>query len=1013
MSEAATTLPERVRGRPVPAPGRIAAAAALVGAAALAVQCALVEGETAFLEAHLLSALARSTTYRVEPGPSEAIAFPRAGPYDLRLGYARVPEFVERLRANGFRVEEQARLSPQALALARAGLRPPHREKAAAGLEILDRRGRALFAATYPAGTYSGFEAVPWPVVDALLFVENRELLAADRPSLNPAIEWDRFGRAVLHYARHELGLGGAVPGGSTLATQMEKYRHSPGGITGSPVEKLRQIASASLSAYRDGPGTLEARRAIVADYLNSIPLAAVAGEGEVIGLGSGLEAWYGADFEAVKAELRALGEDGSRPSEAQARAYRQVLSLLLAARRPTYYLIGDPAGLAARTDGYLRLLAASGRISPELRDRALAVRLEPPGAGPRNRPPAQTGNRPYDPARTRLAALLGVSAYELDRFDLVAQSSLDRHAQEAATRILRELRDPRRAAAAGLRAPRLLDRGDPSGVVYALTLYERTPGLDLLRVQADNLEQPLDVNEGTKLDLGSTAKLRTLATYLELVAELHERFSRRSREELRRIEVDPSDRLGRFVVDQLRAEPALGLPALLDEAMARRYSASPGERFFTGGGVHTFANFRREDNGRVMSVREAFRDSVNLVFVRLMRDIVHHHLFASPERARLLRDPDDPTRQELLRRFADREGRVFLQRFRRELERGGSKPLLDRVSEGVRLSPLRLAVLVRSLRPEASFEEFAAEMRARLRGSARSERKLRELYEAHAPGRFSLSDRGYLARVHPLELWLAAYLERHPQASQAEVEAASVQERIDVYRWLFSPRRRKAQDLRIRTLLEIEAFEAIHEQWRRLGYPFETLVPSYATAIGASADRPAALAELVGIIAGGGVRAPTARILELRFGEGTPYETSLVRPPGEGRRVLRPEVAEALRHALVETVERGTARRAFHALRAADGGFLEIGGKTGTGDHRLKRFAPGARLLEARPVNRTATFAFLIGDRYYGVVTAYVAGPRAARYRFTSALPVQIFKQVAPELLAALGEPLAAPTGG
>ena len=58
---------------------------------------------------------------------------------------------------------------------------------------------------------------------------------------------------------------------------------------------------------------------------------------------------------------------------------------------------------------------------------------------------------------------------------------------------------------------------------------------------------------------------------------------------------------------------------------MERRYSASPAERFFTGGGVHTFANFKREDNGKVPTVREALRDSVNLAFVRLMRDIVDH----------------------------------------------------------------------------------------------------------------------------------------------------------------------------------------------------------------------------------------------------------------------------------------------------------------------------------------------------------------------------------------------------
>jgi hypothetical protein len=46
-----------------------------------------------------------------------------------------------------------------------------------------------------------------------------------------------------------------------------------------------------------------------------------------------------------------------------------------------------------------------------------------------------------------------------------------------------------------------------------------------------------------------------------------------------------------------------------------------------------------------------------------------------------------------------------------------------------------------------------------------------------------------------------------------------------------------------------MEAFVEIHTAWKRVGYPFGYLVPSFATAIGSSADRPAALAELVGII--------------------------------------------------------------------------------------------------------------------------------------------------------------------
>ena len=45
---------------------------------------------------------------------------------------------------------------------------------------------------------------------------------------------------------------------------------------------------------------------------------------------------------------------------------------------------------------------------------------------------------------------------------------------------------------------------------------------------------------------------------------------------------------------------------------MRRTYSASPWERFFTGGGLHQFANFNPDHNGRTMSVarRSAIRST-------------------------------------------------------------------------------------------------------------------------------------------------------------------------------------------------------------------------------------------------------------------------------------------------------------------------------------------------------------------------------------------------------------------
>ncbi|MGH7338766.1 MAG: transglycosylase domain-containing protein, partial [Myxococcota bacterium] len=115
------------------------------------------------------------------------------------------------------------------------------------------------------------------------------------------------------------------------------------------------------------------------------------------------------------------------------------------------------------------------------------------------------------------------------------------------------------------------------------------------------------------------------------------------------------------------------------------------------------------------------------------------------------------------------------------------------------------------------------------------------------------------------------------------------------------------------------------------------------------------------------------------------------------------PEVCAVLQRALVSTVEGGTAARARGALRHADGSPATVGGKTGTGDHRYKVMARGQRVLEERPVSRSATFVFLVDDRFFGVLTAVVTGPEAGRYHFTSSLPVQIFTALMPEVLPVL----------
>lgn len=996
--------------------------ALLLAVLALLGWTAVDEYRTSSLQAHYLSALAGKLTFEVEPGPSDAIVYPGAGPYDQRLGYAQLPRYVDKLRSQGYEVTAQARMSPKLLDLRDSGLSAVYHEKDETGLALADCHGQTLYAQRFPQRVYGRFEDLPPRLVDSLLFIENRELLDPDHPKRNPAIEWDRFTLAVLTQARHLVDDSHRAPGSSTLATQIEKYRHSPEGRTDSGKEKLRQMASASVRAYLDGEDTRAVRRQIALRYLNTVPLSAQPGFGEVNGIGDGLWAWYERDFDEVNRLLREPVETpapGTPPHRAlafkeallpqQALAYKQALSLMIAQRRPSHYLVQGEADLNALTNSYLRLLTEAGIIPKALRDAALPIELKLRTLAPQEVQGSFIDRKAATAVRGKLASALDIArAYDLDRLDLRATTSLDGPVQRTATELLRSLRKPEAAKAAGLYGFRLLNEGDDTDkLVFSFTLFERGAGANLLRVQTDNVDQPFDLNEGARLDLGSTAKFRTLVTYLELVAELHSKWSVLSPEALSAQPVHPKDQIARWARDYLLHTPGASLKAMLDAAMERSYSGSPGETFFTGSGAHHFENFEPEEDHQTFTVREALKHSVNLAFVRLMRDVVHRVMSPSAEASEaLLEDRDDPARKEYLSRFADQEGREFVRRFYRKYRGKSAGEAEDLLLQAHKHTPVRLAAAFFELEPQADAEDLGEFMQRHLgSGKALDEKVLQTLYAKYGPDRWSLADRGYLAGLHPLELWVVGHLRRHPDASLSEVIEQSREQRQDVYAWIFKTRHKGAQDTRIRNLLEQEAFAEILRRWQRLGYPFETLTPSYASALGASGDRPAALAELMGIIVNHGVRLPVVRVPSLQFGADTPYETRLKALPAAGERLLPAEVADTVRDALAGVVEGGTARRLQGSFVRKDGSAVQVGGKTGTGDHRFIVSGKGGRVISSRVVTRTGAFVFYIGDRYFGTIVAYVHEPYAAHYKFTSAMPAQLLKAMVPALLPLLNE--------
>jgi membrane peptidoglycan carboxypeptidase len=931
-------------------------------------------------------------TYQVQNGAASQINFPPEGPFDQRFGYSQLAGWSSTLQRSGFKITAQSQFSDHLQRYTDFGFTPPYLEKNRAGLSINGCQQEPMYNAQTPAMQFTQLQQIAPLIIQSLLFVEDRTLLTPEHISANPVLNLPRLGAAVWSQLQRAAGIPAAAAGGSTLATQLEKYRHSPQGFTSDIADKFRQLVSASVRAYQHGVDTRLSRQKIVLDYINTVPLAATATYGEVNGMAEGLYAWFGADPAKVNQLLRQQAPF----TDAQGLALKQVMALIIAQRRPSYYLVQGRADLEQLSNRHLNLMQQQGVIPTELAAKAIQQRLTFNG---KPAPAALQGEdfKAVTMVRTRLSQLLGQSLYQLDRLDLSSKTTLHNQLQRSVSHHLRQLNTHQGAEQAGLFADKLLRSGQQSKVKYSFTLYQSTDNGNKVRVQTDNTDQPFDMNDSSKLELGSTAKLRVLITYLEIIAELHRLYSEENANTLQFLNIAPQDNLTSWSVTYLTNNPGARLDTMLQAALDRRYSADPKESFYTGGGLHTFNNFRKEENAMNPSIAEALQQSVNLPFVRLLQDIVNYSIYHGENSSyQLLADDDNPRRDQYLRRFADREGTTFIRRFWQKYKDKTAEQRLQLYISSSRQTPERLAVAHLYMQPNTAPAQFAQLMQQQFGGAGTDSKDWMKLYDKYQPDAFNLPDRAYLSRSHPLELWLLAYLNRTPAATLQSAIADSSDTRQQVYQWLFKTRFRSARDNRIRNMLEIEAFWDLHQRWQRLGYPFDYLVPSLATALGSSGDRPAALAELIGIIINNGKRLPSIRIDALAFATATPYQTEFERQAAQAQQLIDPEVAAAVRNALQQVVEVGTGRRLQSAYTTTE---LVIGGKTGTGDNRLVQLNAKGQHVSSRALNRTATFAFYLGYQHFGVLTAYVPDADAEQFSFTSALPLQVMNSMAPIL--------------
>ena len=992
-------------------------AAPLVVASAVGVGLLHQEHESSALQSDFFGALADQSHHIITTDLNAVDITAPLGPYDQRLGYTAFPEISATLEDRGYVLTSKATGQTaswhQFDFLPAINLFPIYDEKNQAGLSIIDSENINIHKAAYPAHVYPSFDDIPELVVKSLLYVENREQLEDTQDSRNYAIEWDRKINAVLQQVYKKIGLGGDGSGGSTLAEQLEKLRHSDGGRTNGMVDKATQVFTASARAYaQDRNSTLESRKTAVAGYINAVPLSGYAGFGEVIGMADGLAVWFDTnvdDFNTIMHMPEADLSDAEWGLKAQ--YYRQTLALIMAVQRPTVYLRKDKTILDGRIDRYLPSFERAGIISTELKERALTMRLD---WAEKINPDllAKEPEKSINLVRSNLLEELRLkSVHDFDRMDIDAESTIDYRATQRVNAVLHDLADPLTVHGESVVGTRMVKPESADEIQYTFTLYESVGDMNYLRVQTDNRDDEFNLNEDSMLELGSTAKFRTIITYLENTLEVFRKYKNTLSEDLPQLSERQMDEDGitTWVFDYLQGDDLdieRNETLMLNAAMDRVYSARNNASFYTGGGRHRFDNFMSRDNWREVSVREALEDSINLPFIRMMEDIVHYTIYNKLEGVDLAvyDDFEHPDREKYLDRFILHDAVGHFTKIYKRYKNLDSEQVRDRIFAQLReeTPPAHLAATHRYIYPDASLEEFSvflAEHTGEKYQSQLGEVAYESLHRRYAKAEYDINDRAYITGIHPIELWMAARLIENPAATWTELRRGAVNLAPEIYTWLKKSNNERLKTRHVYTMLEQDAFVELQKNWKAKGFPFQRLIPSFATAIGVSGDTPSALASLMGVVVNAGKRLPNAEFTRVSLGKDTPYERNYTFAPDRTETVLDPQIAAIVKENLENVVQNGTGRRAKKAITFSNGLSWPVGGKTGTGDNRIEYMDEHGRVTISTARNRTATFVFTFGDKYYGSIVAYAPGEESEKEDFTSSLPVQAFKQIMGEI--------------
>jgi hypothetical protein len=99
----------------------------------------LYELKTNEIEATFFSWYSQDMNWNVDKGKNNRIVFPLDGPYDITMGYSRLPDFQKHLENTDYVISRQARQSQKIQSLLRNGIAIPYDKKLVLAFALMTR----------------------------------------------------------------------------------------------------------------------------------------------------------------------------------------------------------------------------------------------------------------------------------------------------------------------------------------------------------------------------------------------------------------------------------------------------------------------------------------------------------------------------------------------------------------------------------------------------------------------------------------------------------------------------------------------------------------------------------------------------------------------------------------------------------------------------------------------------------------------------------------------------------